>query len=947
MATGLGNIAAFSLVTPLSDLHKWNKGIANTARGFDRLNSSALNFKAIIGGGLLIGAAKNVLTLSDNYQVLSRRIAGASSSAEDFRGNMDSLVSVAMSTGTALNTNVKLFQDLERAGLGSSTEIRSVSKAVAEMGVLSGATTEDMKYGIRQLSQGLSAGVFRAEEFNSVQENTPEIMKQIRIGLGKTQGQLRQMVLEGKLLSKDVFRVLVERADEVAAAFAKIPPDMNRGIEATKTGLTVFFGKIDKSLGITRALAKKAFDFGNFLASDAALQKALKAIATFEVYFKHYIMNPAQAAFRFLKDQWDSFVTFFQAGISRMTGGLGIVDGIKQVFINAYNGIRAAWSATLNFLLTSPAVFATVATAAIILAGVLSYQVATAAMSAATSFAAMSASAYRAIPATISLAKSMIGLSINTTIAAARAIPALVASLGMLVRMQAIATIGMLRLNLAMMANPAGIIIAGLLSIVTALGYFAGKSADTGNTFLNTWIGIQAIFKTIGDRFMRVFGGVIEFFVEIGKVLGQIVSGLGKAIAQGFDAIANYLSSWVNMVSEWIAGFVNIEAIKQGITDAANFIGGGMAGISNVVLGYVDNIKNGWQGLWIMMKKAFTFGDTSELDAELAAVTEKMRIAGNVAGQFQDGVNNFDIGDAINNIKALGTEVTDVISNLRFDPSVLGLDHFWDEVLENVAKITKARGADAGKDWTLSFGQGLKDYFGKDLSSDIEARLKELNAKVNELPMKIDTEKAIDGNFEEAGEVKASEFMQGFTDAFEAFGKSTSQMMTDALFGDSSVSFKEIARKLVKDLLTNTIHFLLISPLVKSMQALLGSMFKLPDGTNPFDQLSNAANGVEATKKTPGQAAGGIGAIFGGIGNVLKMFGGGSPAASAAGSLTSSFLQPSTAGLLQSGFSDSGSMGAPSQSFNNYFNIAANEPATFMEARGRIGNQITRTQRNS
>ena len=163
-----------------------------------------------------------------------------------------------------------------------------------------GATTEDMKFGIRQLSQGLTSQVFRAEEYNSVLENTPAIMNEIAKGMSKSVPQLRQMVLDGELLAKDVFKALVDRADEVAAAFAKIPPDMARGIQATKTGLTVLFGQIDKSLRLTRTLAQGAFDFGNFLAKDSTLKNALMLIAQFKVYFNNFIIKPAQEAFNFL-----------------------------------------------------------------------------------------------------------------------------------------------------------------------------------------------------------------------------------------------------------------------------------------------------------------------------------------------------------------------------------------------------------------------------------------------------------------------------------------------------------------------------------------------------------------------------------------------------------------------------------------------------------------------
>ncbi len=876
----LGDVG-FSLVAPNSGLIRFNKNLNETARAFDRANASGSRFGSLLAGGALgaglYAGIKSTLTLADNYQVLSRRIATASDSAEDFSQNMDSLVATSMQTGTALNTNVKLFQDLKRAGLGTSSEIQTVSKAVSQLGVLSGATTEDMKYGLRQLSQGLSAGVFRAEEFNSVQENTPEIMKQIRIGLGKTQGQLRQMVLDGKLLSEDVFKVLVERADEVAAAFAKIPPDMARGIESAKTGLTVFFGQLDKGLQLTRTLAQAAFDFGNFIASDDALNKALMGIATFKVYFKNFVMEPAREAFDFIR-----------LGFTELANASG--NGFSG-FLTAARNIDTARDAMSGMGLA-----ATLLAASLI---------------------------GKLIPSVVSLGFAFVKTAAFATSLFAPGIMLAVKALMLLKPAALGASIAVLRFGATLLLNPVGIFVAGLTAMVTALGYFAGKNTETGNRLTDTWVGIQAILVTLRDRFTRVFGQMAK-------------------------DIASFATDAVKSLTSWL----DLNTITAKIKAWADIIIKGIAGIVTVAVGYFSTIDDKVELLALKAKRAFTF-DIEKLklvDSEIAALAESVADLGSASNNFQRGWESAGLDETFKvlteGVVGFGNEVADIVSNLRFDPSVLGLDHFWAEVTENSKRIGKKYGNEAGESWIDELINGIKDKFGS-LSPEVMAEFDKLKANIAESPMQITPEDLLPTGFTEAGEKKASEFMQGYNNAFESFSQSTSQMLTDALFGDSSVSFKEIARKLVKDLLTNTLQFLIISPITKDIQKFMGSLFKAPDGSNPFDALAGAANGIPGTKKENGVAAGGFSKILGGIGGAMKIFGGNTASViGAAGSFTSSFLSPDAGGFMSSQFSD-GAQASNSSSINNIFNISAKDPASFQMARGRIANDITRSSRNA
>ncbi len=69
----------------------------------------------------------------------------------------------------------------------------------------------------------MAAGKVRAEEFNSIVENTPELAYRIAKGMGVGLGQLRLMVLEGEVLSKDVFQSILSQTEQIDKDFEDVP----------------------------------------------------------------------------------------------------------------------------------------------------------------------------------------------------------------------------------------------------------------------------------------------------------------------------------------------------------------------------------------------------------------------------------------------------------------------------------------------------------------------------------------------------------------------------------------------------------------------------------------------------------------------------------------------------------------------------------------------------
>ena len=165
---------------------------------------------------------------------------------------------ISQDTGTGLQNNVELF-DRIRIGaqeLGkSNTEVLQLVEAVDMLAASGGTSQEAVGNATLQLSQALAGGILRAEEFNSIVENTPKIAQAIAEGLDTSIGGLRGMVLEGEVLADDVFSALLSQTDQISEDFEEMPIRLGRATTTMGNSVTAALGKIDSQLGVTGALA--------------------------------------------------------------------------------------------------------------------------------------------------------------------------------------------------------------------------------------------------------------------------------------------------------------------------------------------------------------------------------------------------------------------------------------------------------------------------------------------------------------------------------------------------------------------------------------------------------------------------------------------------------------------------------------------------------------------
>lgn len=200
-------------------------------------------------------AAQQFIKTADSMNMLKARLDNITGSAAAGAAALAGVKNIAAQTGAAIEDTAQIYQRLEIGLDRPQAEVLKLTESVTQLGVIGGSSAEAMKAGLTQFGQALSGSIVRAEEFNSLVENTPLIVKRIAEGLGVTTGQLRQLIIKGKVLSDDVAAVLLDQADKIKADFATMPVTAERGFNQVTQAVSGMVSEIDTAISGTKTLA--------------------------------------------------------------------------------------------------------------------------------------------------------------------------------------------------------------------------------------------------------------------------------------------------------------------------------------------------------------------------------------------------------------------------------------------------------------------------------------------------------------------------------------------------------------------------------------------------------------------------------------------------------------------------------------------------------------------
>lgn len=242
-----------------SALGKLDKNARNAGSGMKNAGGAASGLKTsmsmlagAISVSLIIEWGKRFLEVADNMTQLQARIARLSTDAKTANETFSSLANIASTTGASLSDTTKLWEtltsSLKDAG-ATNAQVLNLTDTLQKIGRIGGSSTEEMANALRQFGQSIASGTIRAEEFNSILEQMPELARQIAAGLGISMGELRARMLDGKLTAEDALNAIQDRTSVINAEFAKLPRSISQATGSLETSFAKMIASINDATG--------------------------------------------------------------------------------------------------------------------------------------------------------------------------------------------------------------------------------------------------------------------------------------------------------------------------------------------------------------------------------------------------------------------------------------------------------------------------------------------------------------------------------------------------------------------------------------------------------------------------------------------------------------------------------------------------------------------------
>jgi tape measure domain-containing protein len=220
-----------------------------------------------MGAGALVAAgyAGSVIKTADAYTALRGKIAVYATDAANAAEVEERLYRVAEQARTSIDGVIALysrlapaFTDLGRTQEEAARFTELVSKALTAQG----ATTQETEAATLQLAQALASGVLRGDEFKSMMEASPGLMRQMAAGfetvggkIGVPTGALRAMAEEGELTADRVIAAIMRQSDVIETQFSKAPKTVAQAMTVLNNEMSRAIGRQMMDSGAQAGLA--------------------------------------------------------------------------------------------------------------------------------------------------------------------------------------------------------------------------------------------------------------------------------------------------------------------------------------------------------------------------------------------------------------------------------------------------------------------------------------------------------------------------------------------------------------------------------------------------------------------------------------------------------------------------------------------------------------------
>ncbi|WP_254684544.1 tape measure protein [Edaphosphingomonas haloaromaticamans] len=230
---------------------------------------------------------------------------------------------IANATRNGLTETSTLYGNFIRASAAmgkTQDEAARATETFSKALKIGGAGAAEAASATLQFGQALASGVLRGDEFNSIAEASPRILKLLADSLGVSTGALRSMAAEGKLTADVLYTALTDRkfTAGIDAEFQQLPKTFDEAMTLVDNAAVETFGAFDRGGQFSTAIANFVSD-----GSDGFGRLADRA---------EWLGREVRSALAGLANVWDGFVDAGESAIERIRRKFGpLLYGLDQL----------------------------------------------------------------------------------------------------------------------------------------------------------------------------------------------------------------------------------------------------------------------------------------------------------------------------------------------------------------------------------------------------------------------------------------------------------------------------------------------------------------------------------------------------------------------------------------------------------------------------------------
>ena len=513
--------------------------IMNAAKSGAAFGAAAIGIEA--AGRAMKDMAVSAVQTTDQLTQIRARINLINDGSQSTAEIMDKIYSAAnRSRGSYLDMadSVAKLNMLAKDAFSSNDEAIYFVEQLNKQFKISGASVEETTSAMYQLTQAMAAGKLQGDEFHSIMENAPMLAQSIASEMGLTVGQLKEMSSQGLITADIIKEALFNSAEETNAKFAEIPMTFQDvGTQVQNELIAAFQPAMEEISNMT---------------SSGVLNDALAGLSI---------------AFRLVGTAAQAAIITVRGAFSALSVVIGTAKNIVTSFANLF---RTAMPGVATAIVGVTTAFITYkATVALCSAQTAALTVKTVALKTAQVASAIATRAY-------AVAMTIVKVAVQGTILSIGALTlgtTILKSLFLALRSSTLAAATAQRvLNVVMKANPVGILISVIMTLV---GVFATASAAS-NGFGNT---LSSVFSTIVHTAVWGVNKIIEGLNWLIAKLNSVGDKVAKFFGTSFTAIQQVDTISAETAQDIVNTGVNMASqITQGLSgggDTGLDVGGG------------------------------------------------------------------------------------------------------------------------------------------------------------------------------------------------------------------------------------------------------------------------------------------------------------------------------------------------------------------------------------